>query len=58
LRKEPDKVFEWLERAWSNRDPGISELLYDPFLVRYKNDQRFAAFCREVGQPPQALRAK
>ena len=51
LRKEPDKVFEWLERAWANRDPGIGLLLYDPLLLRYSHDPRFAALCRKVGLP-------
>ncbi len=58
LRKEPDRVFEWLERAWSNRDPGIGELLYDPFLLRYKTDPRFATFCHEVRLPPPAASSK
>jgi hypothetical protein len=26
-------------------------LLYDPFILRYKDDPRFAAFCRQVGLP-------
>ncbi|MEO6967847.1 MAG: tetratricopeptide repeat protein [Rhodanobacteraceae bacterium] len=51
LRKDPGKMFEWLDRAWANRDPGISSLLFDPFLLRYKDDPRFAAFCGKVGLP-------
>jgi serine/threonine-protein kinase len=54
LRKDPDKMFEWLERAWSNRDSGILSLLYDPLILRYKNDPRLAAFCRKVGFPTPA----
>jgi hypothetical protein len=38
-----------LDRAWSNRDAGIHHLLYSPLLLRYKDDPRFAAFCRKVG---------
>lgn len=52
LRKQPQPMFEWLERAWVNRDPGVSYLLYDPFLAPFKSDPRFAAFCRKVGLPP------
>src|SRR5579883_1021090 len=52
LRKQPDQMFAWLERAWANRDPGISYLLYDPFLLAYRGDPRFAAFCRKLGLPP------
>ena len=51
VRKEPDRVFEWLDRAWANRDPGVGQLLYDALLLPYKNDPRFAAFCRKVGPP-------
>jgi Flp pilus assembly protein TadD len=51
LRNEATKTFEWLERAWSNRDGGIPELLFDPFILRYKTDPRFAAFCRKIGLP-------
>ena len=51
LRKDPDNVFRWLDRAWDTHDSGITMLLYDPFIQRYKNDPRFAAFCRKVGLP-------
>ena len=51
LRKDPDKAFEWLDRAWANRDNNISVLYYDPFLLRLKEDPRFAEFCRKVGLP-------
>jgi len=51
LRRDPDQAFAWLDRAWRQRDPGISGLLYDPFLLRYRDDPRFAAFCRKVGLP-------
>ncbi len=49
LRRDPDKAFEWLDRAWANRDTGIQFLLVDRFLLRYRNDPRFAAFCKKVG---------
>jgi serine/threonine-protein kinase len=52
LREDPDNAFKWLDRAWSARDPGIQQLLYDPFLLRYKDDARFAAFCKSIGLPP------
>lgn len=51
VRKAPDKMFEWLDRAWASRDPGLAYLLYDPFILRYRHDPRFAAFCRKVGLP-------
>jgi TolB-like protein/Tfp pilus assembly protein PilF len=51
LRRDPDNTFKWLERAWSARDPGIQYLLSDPFILRYRDDPRFAAFCNKVGLP-------
>jgi TolB-like protein/Tfp pilus assembly protein PilF len=51
LRNNADKAFEWLDRAWSNRDAGVSYLLFDPFLLRFRDDPRFAAFCKKIGLP-------
>ena len=48
LRKEPDKMFEWLDRAYTERDSGLTQLLVTPFILTYKNDPRFAAFCRKL----------
>jgi TolB-like protein len=59
LRSDANATFQWLDRAWSNRDPGIGLLLYDPMILRYKDDPRFAAFCRKVGLPvPGEVRQK
>jgi TolB-like protein/Tfp pilus assembly protein PilF len=51
LRNDAKATFEWLDRAWNNRDAGIQYLLFDPFILRYKDDPRFAAYCRKVGLP-------
>jgi hypothetical protein len=51
VRNDAKATFEWLDRAFSNRDTGIGYLLYDPFILRYKDDPRFTAFCRKVGLP-------
>ena len=54
LRKEPDKMFEWLEHAWTTHDAGVTELLNDPFLRAYKDDPRFIAFAQKIGVMPKA----
>jgi tetratricopeptide (TPR) repeat protein len=54
LRDDARATFEWLDRAWINRDAGIQYLLFDRFILRYKNDPRFAAFCKKVGLPTPA----
>jgi TolB-like protein/Tfp pilus assembly protein PilF len=51
LRGDPDQMFAWLDRAWANRDAGVANLLFDPFILRYQHDPRFVAFCRKVGLP-------
>jgi TolB-like protein/Flp pilus assembly protein TadD len=51
LRNDADKTFEWLDRAWVSRDPGIEYLLTDPLILRFRDDPRFAAFCKKAGLP-------
>jgi TolB-like protein/Tfp pilus assembly protein PilF len=54
LRKEPEKMFEWLEHAWTTHDSGVTELLINPFLRAYKDDPRFIAFAQKIGVMPKA----
>jgi TolB-like protein/Flp pilus assembly protein TadD len=60
LRNEPDKMFEWLDRAYTERDSGLTQLLVTPFILNYKDDPRFAAFCQKLNVqfPPPASAAK
>jgi TolB-like protein/Tfp pilus assembly protein PilF len=51
LRKEPDKMFAWLERAYTEHDSGLTQLLVTPFILTYKDDPRFAAFCKKLKLP-------
>src|SRR5438477_3815374 len=46
-----DKMFEWLDRAYTERDSGLTQLLVTPFILTYKNDPRFAAFCQKLKLP-------
>jgi serine/threonine-protein kinase len=57
LRKEPDKMFQWLERAYTEHDPGLTQLLGTPFILNYRDDPRFAALCQKlkVQVPPAAV---
>jgi serine/threonine-protein kinase len=48
LRKDPDRMFEWLDRAYSEHDSGLTQLLVEPFSVRYRSDPRFAALCAKL----------
>jgi serine/threonine-protein kinase len=58
LRGEAAPMFQWLDKAWQARDPGMQALLYDPLLLRYRNDPRYAALAKQVGLPwPAAITA-
>jgi hypothetical protein len=52
LRKEPEKMFEWLEHAWTTHDVGVTKMLMNPFLHAYKDDPRFIAFAQKIGVMP------
>jgi tetratricopeptide (TPR) repeat protein len=54
LRKEPEKMFEWLDHAWSTHDGGVTEILADPFLRAYKDDPRFIAFAQKIRVMPKS----
>ncbi len=54
LRKEPEKMFEWLDHAWNTHDGGVTEILADPFMRAYKDDPRFIAFAQKIGVMPKA----
>jgi serine/threonine-protein kinase len=45
---DPDKAFEWLERAIAERDPGTAETKVDPLLVSLQDDPRWPAFLRKM----------
>jgi len=52
FRKEPEKMFEWLEHAWTTHDVGVTELRSNPLLRAYKDDPRFLAFAQKIGVMP------
>ena len=48
-RGEADAAFEWLERAYAARDPGLSEAKISPELRSLHGDPRWAALVRKLG---------
>jgi hypothetical protein len=44
-------MFKWLEHARAAGDPGLNSLLYDPFILPYRHDPRFAILCEELNLP-------
>ena len=56
-RGEPDKAFEWLQRACDQRDPGIVFLLRDYLLRALHGDPRWLPLVRRVGLPEGSARS-
>jgi TolB-like protein len=50
-RGEKDKAFEWLERAYQQRDGGLSEVKVDLLLDRLHGDPRFKAVLEKMNLP-------
>jgi tetratricopeptide (TPR) repeat protein len=49
FRGETDPAFEWLERSYRVRDPGLTEIKGDPLLNGLKRDPRYAALLKKMG---------
>jgi tetratricopeptide (TPR) repeat protein len=50
-RNEKDKAFEWLERAYRQRDTGCITCKSDPLLRNIAKDPRYAAFLKKMKLP-------
>jgi TolB-like protein/class 3 adenylate cyclase/Tfp pilus assembly protein PilF len=48
-RNEVDKAFEWLERAYAQRDPGVTYSATDVILRSLHGDPRWPAFLQRTG---------
>jgi len=54
FRGESDKAFEWLERAYKQRDPGLTQIKNDPLLKILRHDQRFIKLLKKMRLPTQS----
>jgi len=48
-RNEVDKAFEWLERAYEQRDPGVTYSATDVLLRPLHGDPRWQPFLKRMG---------
>ncbi len=51
FRGEADRAFAWLERAYVQRDGGLTEMKGDPLLKNLERDPRYAAFLKKMRLP-------
>jgi tetratricopeptide (TPR) repeat protein len=50
-RGETDKSFEWLERAYEQRDPGLPEIKSNPLFKTLRHDSRYIALLKRMRLP-------
>jgi tetratricopeptide (TPR) repeat protein len=50
-RGESDRSFEWLERAYKQRDPGLPEIKTDPLLKNLRHDPRYTELLNKMHLP-------
>ena len=50
-RGEKDKAFDWLNRAYTQRDGGISDVKSNPLLASVRTDPRYQAFLSKMQLP-------
>jgi TolB-like protein/Flp pilus assembly protein TadD len=52
IRCDADATFEWVEKAYTARDPGVSILYEDPIVAHVlRDDPRFAEFVKKLNLP-------
>jgi serine/threonine-protein kinase len=51
FRREPEKMFEWLDRAYQRRQPNLPANLAGRFYKPYYSDPRLIALCNKIGMP-------
>ena len=48
FRGEADSAFEWLDRAYSQRDGGLTEIIGDPLMKSLEHDPRYLEFLKKM----------
>jgi tetratricopeptide (TPR) repeat protein len=51
FRNQSDQAFEWLDRAYAQRDSGLIGTKVEPLLKSLHNDPRYAAFLKKLNLP-------
>ncbi len=51
FRSESDKSFEWLERAYEQRDAGVPDIKVDPVFSSLRRDPRFTELLKKLRLP-------
>lgn len=57
FREETDSAFEWLGKAFTYGDPGLTEIATDPLFANIRKDPRWLRFLEDIGKAPGQLAA-
>jgi TolB-like protein/DNA-binding winged helix-turn-helix (wHTH) protein/Tfp pilus assembly protein PilF len=52
FRNRRNEAFEWLDRAYAQREGNVASTSFDPMLKSLHNDPRFAAFLKKLNMQP------
>jgi hypothetical protein len=50
-RGDHDLAFQWLDRAYQQKDRSLEEILGEPLFKNLASDPRFKAFLRKMNLP-------
>jgi len=56
-RSQRDEAFNWLNRAVTEKDPGLGEIVYGPLYSSLHDDPRWEPFLERIGRSPSQLEA-
>jgi hypothetical protein len=45
----PDEAFDWLERGYAIRDPGVTYVIADRLMDNLHDDPRWPVFLKKMG---------
>ena len=51
FRNQSDEAFEWLDRAYGQRNAGLIQMKVDPLLKSLRHDPRYAALLKKLNFP-------
>ena len=57
FRRENDRAYEWLAKAFANRDPGLAAIIVHPWVANIRDDPRWLPFLHRLGSAPEQLAA-
>ena len=57
FRGEVDRAFEWLDRSFTYHDPGVVDIVVQPWFANIHQDPRWLPFLRKIGKAPEQLAA-